>query len=71
MRSKLGNEARLRHILDAITELEAYTREANFDEFQKNSMMKFASIKQLEIIGKAANHVTDDLKAKFEKIPWC
>lgn len=55
MRGDLGDRARLQHILDAISEIESYTHRVGFDDFVGNSMMRFASIKQLEIIGEAAN----------------
>ncbi|MHB1688113.1 MAG: hypothetical protein ACYCVH_12175 [Ignavibacteriaceae bacterium] len=39
-----------KHIYDAITEIESYVNEISFNEFQSNSMIQFASVKQLEII---------------------
>jgi len=33
-------------------------------------MMKFASIKQLEIIGESANHISDTLKERYSDIEW-
>jgi uncharacterized protein with HEPN domain len=33
-------------------------------------MMRFASIKQLEIIGEAANYITVETKIKFTDIEW-
>ena len=50
MRGDLGDRARLQHILDAISEIESYTRQVSLDDFVENSMMRFVSIKQLEII---------------------
>jgi len=32
--------------------------------------MKFASVKQIEIIGEAANHITQETKNKFSDIQW-
>jgi uncharacterized protein with HEPN domain len=51
MKSKLADEVRLKHILDAISEIEQYTENNSIEDFNKNSMLKFASVKQLEIIG--------------------
>ena len=62
MRGDIGDKIRLQHILEAITEIESYARNSEFSSFSANSMMKFASIKQLEIIGEAANHVTDEAR---------
>jgi uncharacterized protein with HEPN domain len=33
-------------------------------------MMKFASVKQIEIIGEAANYISDETKEKFSEIQW-
>lgn len=70
MRSELGDEIRLKHILDAIEEIEKYLTEADFPIFIENSMMRFACIKQMEIIGEASNHISDTLKSKFTDIEW-
>ena len=32
--------------------------------------MRFACVKQLEIIGEASNHVSDELKQNFSEIEW-
>jgi uncharacterized protein with HEPN domain len=32
--------------------------------------MRFASIKQMEIIGEASNHISQDIKAEFSTIEW-
>ena len=47
MRGKLGDKARLMHILEAINEIENYISKVEFDDFVLNSMMRFASIKQM------------------------
>lgn len=60
MHGHLDDRARLQHILDAITEIVSYTAQADFDDFTNHSMMRFASIKQLEIIGESANKLTDE-----------
>lgn len=70
MRNNVGDEARLKHILDAILEVESYTKKVTFDEFTNNSMVKFASIKQLEIIGEAANPISEELQERYSKIEW-
>lgn len=70
MKNKLGNEQRLRHILSAIEEIESYTYGVQKDEFLQNSMMRFASVKQLEIIGEACNHLSEELKQKSPNVQW-
>ena len=70
MRGKLGDKIRLQHILDAIAEIEEYLLEVDFAEFMQNSMMRFACIKQMEIIGEAGNHISDETKANFSIVEW-
>jgi uncharacterized protein with HEPN domain len=70
MKSKLGDKIRLQHILDAIDEIYKYLILADFEVFLANSMMRFACIKQLEIIGEASNHLSAELKSKFSNIQW-
>ncbi len=70
MRNKLGDKARLQHILAAILEIETYLLNTNFSNFAENSMMRFACIKQMEIIGEASNHITENTKDNFPSIEW-
>lgn len=70
MRGKLGDKARLMHILEAIHEIEQYTSKVDFDAFEQNSMMRFATIKQMEIIGEASNHLSQAIKEEFSTIAW-
>jgi uncharacterized protein with HEPN domain len=70
MRGKLRDHVRLKHILDAILDIESYLVKADFSEFQNNSMMRFACIKQMEIIGEASNHISDEVKLKFSSVQW-
>ena len=68
MRGNLGDKVRLQHIYDAILEIESYVTNSDFSDFVTNSMMRFACIKQMEIIGEASKHISDDTKANFSKI---
>jgi uncharacterized protein with HEPN domain len=70
MRGKFGDKVRLQHILAAIIEIENYLLNTDFSGFMDNSMMRFACIKQMEIIGEASNHISEDIKSKFSTIEW-
>lgn len=70
MRDRLGDKIRLQHILDAIEEIENYTRGVNISEFTANSMMFNATLRQLEIMGEAANRLSDNLLAENDDVPW-
>ena len=70
MNEALGDKPRLLHILAALSEIELYIEGATIQEFQSNSMLRFASIKQLEIIGEAARAISPKLKEACPSIPW-
>ena len=70
MKGKTGDFARLQHILDAINEIEEYSKDRNFFDFINNSMFRFACIKQLELIGEAANHISIEARENFPEIEW-
>ena len=70
MRSELGDTIRLQHIIDAIEEIEKYLVATDLSIFLENSMMRFACIKQMEIIGEACNQLSVELKSKFSNIEW-
>ena len=70
MKSKLGDKARLQHISDAIKEIEKYITNSTYEDFQSNSMMQFATVKQLEIIGEAASQITEHFRKLYKEIEW-
>ena len=70
MKGSISDKQRLLHILDAISEIENYTVNIDLNTFLNNSMMRFASIKQIEIIGEAANLITQETKNKIVNINW-
>lgn len=70
MKGSLGDRQRLLHILEAINQIESYVEGIDKEEFFKNSMMRFASIKQLEIIGEACNHLSATTKNQSPEVAW-
>ncbi|MCX6149886.1 MAG: DUF86 domain-containing protein [Ignavibacteriales bacterium] len=70
MRNSLGDKVRLQHIYDAILEIESYVQTTTYDIFQSTTMMQYACVKQLEIIGEAANHLTPHFKKLYSEIQW-
>lgn len=60
----------MQHIPDAINEIHKYLVSVEFSEFLENSMMRFACVKQMEIIGEASNKITKELKSEFSDIEW-
>jgi uncharacterized protein with HEPN domain len=70
MPDRLGNKARLQHILEAILEIKDYIKEVDNEQFEKNSMMKNAAIRQLEVIGEASNRLTEELRNEYSQVAW-
>jgi len=70
MKGKSGDLQRLLHIKEAISEIESYTNNTDLKDFLANSMMRFACVKQIEIIGEAANFVSAETKSLFSDMEW-
>jgi uncharacterized protein with HEPN domain len=70
MKGKEADRIRIQHIINAILEIEKYLDNRSFDDFLNESMFRFACIKQLEIIGEASKHITDETKTAFPDIEW-
>lgn len=58
------------HIRDSIDKIESYTNNVTQLDFNRNTMIQDAVIRQLEIIGEAAKNIPEDFKKKYEDIPW-
>ena len=63
------DEPYLRHILDAISDIEKFTKGLSKESFLKNREKQYAVIRAMEIIGEAAKNVSPQLRAKYPQIP--
>lgn len=70
MREKIKDINRLYHIIEAIDNLIEFTRGIHFEEFQGNKILRFAVIKNLEIIGEAAYLLTNEFKQNHTDVDW-
>ena len=70
MKGELSDRVRVLHVLDAISEVKKYLERVSYPEFKTNSEKKFATIKQIEIIGEACNRLSEELKAKHPAVSW-
>ncbi len=57
-------------ILEAIEEIEEFTRNLTFDEFAKNKMAIRAVTMDFLIIGEAAKQIPDETKKKYTQVQW-
>lgn len=60
----------LKHIMLSIETIERYIKGVTKSRFLMESMISDAVIRQIEIIGEAAKHVSEDTKKKSSQIPW-
>jgi uncharacterized protein with HEPN domain len=60
----------LRHILDAIAQIEIYLQGATQAEFNQNKLLQDGVIRQLEIIGEASRNLGQEFQDKHSQIPW-
>ena len=60
----------LLHMRDAIEKIERYLADADFEVFSANDMTVDAVVRELEIIGEAARHLSDTFVAGHGDIPW-
>ena len=70
MREPIRDRGRLEHILTAIERIETFVKEKSFDDFKSDSMLFFAVVKNIEIIGEAANNLTKELRSRHPEVEW-
>ena len=70
MKGLITDKTRVLHILEAIAEIDKYLNGVMYDDFLANSEKKFATIKQIEIIGEACNALTTEFKSAHPEIDW-
>ena len=64
------NNVYLKHILEAIQNIEEYISNSNFDVFGGDKKTVDAVVRELEIIGEAANNLDDKFKNNYPRIPF-
>lgn len=60
----------LRHIVNAIEQLESYTRGMSESEFASRVMVQDAAARQVGIVSEAAKNVSIEFQGLHPKIPW-
>lgn len=60
----------IKHILNAITDIEESTRNLSKKEFEENKDVKDATVRRIEIIGEAVKNLPDAFRNKYSEVPW-
>lgn len=70
MREPIRDRGRLEHILTSIQNLFEFTEGLSFEDYINNKILKFAIVKNLEIIGEASYMITKEFKDSHPNIEW-
>ncbi|MBE4910074.1 DUF86 domain-containing protein [Bacillus luteolus] len=60
----------LEDIVEAIQKIEKYTHGLTFEGFEDSSLIVDAVIRNLEVIGEAANKIPSEIRERSPEIPW-
>ena len=60
----------IKHILDAIHDIEESITGLTRLEFKKSKDKRDATIRRLEIIGEATKNISEDIKKKYPNVEW-
>jgi uncharacterized protein with HEPN domain len=61
---------RIEDILECIGKIESYTEGMDFRAFTDSNITIDVVLRNIEIIGEAANHIPDEVAALEKDIPW-
>ena len=70
MREQLRDRERLEHIMAAIDRIIRYTSNKSYEDIVSDDMMYYAVVKNIEIIGEAANMLTKEFQEYHPETPW-
>ena len=60
----------LQHIVEAIDQIDRYTRGMSESEFCSRTMVQDAVMRQIQVIGEAANGLSTEFKGEHPKLQW-
>ena len=70
MREPIKDKERLHHIILAIDRVLRYVNGKRYEDLVADDMMYYAVVKNIEIIGEAANMLTHDFISSHTETPW-
>ena len=70
MREQVRDRGRLEHILQAIDKVLEFTKDVKREDFKKDSILYFAIVKNIEIIGEASYMLSLDFKDDHPDTNW-
>lgn len=70
MRDRLGDRIRVQHILESIEMIEDFMSDRSIEDLSTDAMLRFAVVKQLEVIGEATSRITAATLTLEPGVPW-
>ena len=70
MREKPKDNDRLLHMVEAINNILEFVNGKSFEDYKNDKILRFAIIKNLEIVGEAAYLLTKEFKNNHDFIEW-
>jgi len=70
MRETIRDKGRLEHILEAIEKALEFTENVSFEEYKTNTMLRYAVVKCVEIVGEASYKLTNEIREQHPEINW-
>jgi len=65
-----GDRIRVQHMLDAASEALSFAKVRSLQDLQRDRILLLALVKEIEIIGEAANQVSEELRKGSNAVPW-
>lgn len=63
-------QMRIGDMLAAITKTQRYIAGLSYESFVQNEIVVDAVIRNIEVIGEAANYVPDEIQRRYAHLPW-
>lgn len=70
MREVIRDSGRLEHILIAIGNVQKFLEGKTFEDLCHDKILFYAVVKNIEIVGEAANNLTKEMQVQHPEVQW-
>ena len=70
MREPIRDKERLEHMLESIDRIQTNVADLDWEHIHENVIFYYGLVKNIEIIGEAAYHLTKEYREAHNEIPW-
>lgn len=70
MKKRISDKARIEHILEAIAQIQQFTEGITYNDYKQDLKLRLALTRLVEIIGEAANYVSEETRIKHVDVEW-